>query len=91
MGKSLFAGVSFLDIDAHELADEILGRVADVVPVRRVEFKVTCKVAHNLSIKLLQHTLAKRENQLSENRDRVTNWYMTGTIFQRLLYFIQEK
>ena len=41
MLEGFAAGVTLVDIDAHQPADEILGRIADVVPVRRVEFKFT--------------------------------------------------
>lgn len=41
MPQRLFTRVALLDVDAHEPADEVLGRVADVVPVRRVELEFT--------------------------------------------------
>lgn len=41
MLKGFAAGVALVDIDAHQPADEILGRIADVVPIRRVKFEFT--------------------------------------------------
>ena len=40
--QRLFAAEPLLDVDAHELADELLGLVADVVPVGGVELELAC-------------------------------------------------
>lgn len=42
MLKSFTACVALVDVDAHEPADEILGRVANIVPVRGIELEFTC-------------------------------------------------
>ncbi len=41
MSKRLLATKSLLDVDAHELADELLGLITDVIPVWRVELEFT--------------------------------------------------
>lgn len=41
MRQSLFAGVSFVNVNAHQFLYEILRGIANVVPVRRIEFKFT--------------------------------------------------
>lgn len=41
MCKGLFATKAFLDIDAHQFVNEILCRLTDIVPVRRIKFKFT--------------------------------------------------
>lgn len=41
MCEGLLASIALVDIDAHQLVNEVLGRVADIVPVRRIKFKFT--------------------------------------------------
>jgi hypothetical protein len=38
--ERLLAAESLLDVDAHEVADELLRLLADLVPVRRVELEL---------------------------------------------------
>ncbi len=40
MSDGLLAGVSFLCVQVHEVADEVLGRVRDIVPIGRVKLIV---------------------------------------------------
>ena len=42
MLKSFAAREALVDVDAHQPTDEILGRVANIVPVRGIEFEFTC-------------------------------------------------
>lgn len=37
MRQRLFARVTLVRIAAHQMRDEILGRIADLVPIRRIE------------------------------------------------------
>lgn len=41
MGNGLFAGESLLGIKLHEVADEILGRIRYLIPVRGIKLIVT--------------------------------------------------
>ena len=41
MGNGLFAGVSLLGVELHEVADEVLGRIRYLIPIRRVKLIVT--------------------------------------------------
>ncbi len=43
MLERLLAAEPLLDVDAHELPDELLGLLADVVPVRGVELELAWK------------------------------------------------
>ena len=44
MFEGCFAAKSLFYVDTHELADEFLGFIADIVPVGRVELKFSCKI-----------------------------------------------
>ena len=45
MLQSFAAGKSFINIDAHQPADEIFSGIADVVPIRRIEFEFACNLS----------------------------------------------
>ena len=49
MSEGLLAAEALLDVDAHELADELLGVLAYVVPVGRVELKFSCETVSGSS------------------------------------------
>lgn len=40
MGQRLFTRITLMYTDTHEIADEILGRIADLVPVRAVKLEL---------------------------------------------------
>jgi hypothetical protein len=41
VGNGLLAGVSLLGVELHEVADEVLGRIRYLVPVRGIKLIVT--------------------------------------------------
>lgn len=41
MCKGLFTSIALLNIDTHQFVNEILCRVTDIIPVRRIKFKFT--------------------------------------------------
>ena len=43
MRQSIFAGIPLVDLDTHQVLNKILGRIADLIPVRRIKLKFTCK------------------------------------------------
>lgn len=42
MSQCFTARIPFVRVHAHQLFDEVFRRIADVVPVRRIEFEFTC-------------------------------------------------
>lgn len=63
MLEGFATGETLVDVDAHEPTDEILGRIADFVPIRRVEFEFTLK----------NQTKATIKNQRNNQRDKRNN------------------
>lgn len=41
MGERVLARVAFVNVDTHQMLNKVLGRVADLVPIRRVKLEFT--------------------------------------------------
>lgn len=73
--NSLLASVAGLGVQVHEVADEVLGRVGDIVPVRGVKLVVP---SHDLLEELSVVVMVEGRVTTEPGGEKERSWFVTA-------------